>query len=174
MSGHFRIRTASPDDAAAMARLHGPAFPDAWPVQAFGSLLQREGVIALLGSGHDEQSPDGFILIQIAADEAEVLTFCVAKAARRRGLGRVLLMAACEAAKALNAARIFLEVGEDNLAARTLYEQSGFGAVGRRKAYYSHGPQSSDALVMRKSLETVALSPEGGMDYKGRTKAPGD
>jgi ribosomal-protein-alanine N-acetyltransferase len=159
MSGYFRIRTAGPDDAETMARLHGPAFPDAWPVQAFASLLQREGVIALLGGRQQGHDVDGFILIQIAVDEAEVLTFCVAETARRRGLGRLLLQAACEAAKSLNAVRIFLEVGEDNLAARALYEQSGFGTVGRRKAYYSHGANASDALVMRKPLQTTVLSP---------------
>ncbi len=159
MSGCFRIRTAGFDDAQIMARLHGPAFPDAWPVQAFASLLQREGVIALLGTRQRGNEVDGFILIQIAVDEAEVLTLCVAEAARRSGLGRLLLGAACEAATSLNAVKIFLEVGEDNHAARRLYEQGGFVSVGRRKAYYSRGANASDALVMRKLLETTMLSP---------------
>jgi len=37
------------------------------------------------------------------------------------------------------AARLFLEVAEDNFAARKLYAALGFGAVGRRAAYYERG-----------------------------------
>ena len=137
--------------AATLAALHGPAFPDAWPEPAFASLLERAEVMALLGTAGDAAA-QGFILVRSVAGEAEVLTFCVAEAARGRGLGRALLEGACEAVRQSGATEMFLEVGERNAAAITLYGQAGFLAVGRRGAYYHHGADASDAIVMRRDL----------------------
>jgi ribosomal-protein-alanine N-acetyltransferase len=55
-------------------------------------------------------------------------------------------------ARARGAAEIFLEVGEGNAPARALYQTNGFAAVGRRAAYYRHGPEAADAIVMRRAL----------------------
>ena len=148
----FRIWMASVEDAQLLADLHAPTFVDAWPEPAFKSMLQRPGVKALLGATGEFVAPQGFILIQIMVDEAEVLTFCVAQSARKRGVGRALLNAAIEFLQDEGVRQIFLEVNEGNLAARSLYETSGFSAVGRRSAYYSHGSEASDALVMKRLI----------------------
>lgn len=150
--GH-RIWEGSANDAALLARLHAPVFPDAWPEEAFRSVLAREHVFVLLGAGEGAGDAEGFILIQTTAGEAEILTFCIGAAARRRGLGGALLQAAFEAAAARGADEVFLEVGEANAAALALYHRAGFVAVGRRSAYYRHGEQATDALVMRKPLK---------------------
>jgi ribosomal-protein-alanine N-acetyltransferase len=48
---------------------------------------------------------------------------------------------------------IFLEVDEDNIPARRLYERAGFREVGRRKGYYQHeSGNSATALVLRRDL----------------------
>lgn len=148
----FRIWQGGANDAPTLAALHAPAFSDAWPEAAFASLLERVEVLVLLGARGDAASAEGFVLVRAVADEAEVLTFCVAAAARRSGLGTALLQAACEAARARGAAQMFLEVSESNAAALGLYRREGFGEVGRRAAYYHHGPDAADAIVMRKSL----------------------
>jgi ribosomal-protein-alanine N-acetyltransferase len=134
-----------------LAALHAPSFTDAWPEPAFASLLQREEVLVLIGA-LDDEAPQGFVLIQTVADEAEVLTVCVADAVRGRGLGRALLQAACDAARERGAMRMFLEVGARNEVALDLYRRAGFVEVGRRSAYYQHGADASDALVMRRDL----------------------
>lgn len=139
-------------DAATLARLHAPAFSDAWPEEAFRSLIERDGVVVLLASRSSERAADGFILVRTVAGESEVLTFCVAADAQRVGLGRALLSAACEAAREQGAREMFLEVGEQNAAALALYRDEGFVEVGRRAAYYHHGDGAADALVMRKAL----------------------
>ncbi len=153
MSERFRIWTGGRDDAALLAALHAPAFSDAWPEPAFASLLERDEVMVLLGA-IESGSPQGFILMRMVADEAEVLTFCVTEAVRRRGLGRALLDAACGAARARGAVQAFLEVGAKNDAALGLYREAGFAEVGRRAAYYHHGTDASDALVMRRILNS--------------------
>jgi ribosomal-protein-alanine N-acetyltransferase len=109
----------------------------------------------LLAARASAQAAEGFVLVRAVAGEAEILTFCVAKDARRCGLGTTLLDAACDAARKHGAAELFLEVGEDNAAARSLYQKNGFGVVGRRAAYYRHGPEAADAIVMRRLLEAT-------------------
>jgi ribosomal-protein-alanine N-acetyltransferase len=138
-------------DAELLARLHAVSLDDAWPVEAFASLLARDEVFVLLG-GRAAGAAEGFILMRAVAGEAEVLTFCVTPEARRHGLGRTLLEAAGEAARGRGALDLFLEVGEGNAPARALYQTSGFVTVGRRAAYYRHGPEAADAIVMRRSL----------------------
>jgi [ribosomal protein S18]-alanine N-acetyltransferase len=151
VSEALRIRRGDREDAALLAALHAPAFADAWPEPAFASLLERDEVIVFIAALNDGP-PQGFILVRTVSDEAEVLTFCVAESARRHGLGRVLLDTACDAARARGATHIFLEVGARNAAALSLYRRVGFAEVGRRAAYYHHGSDASDALVMRRIL----------------------
>jgi ribosomal-protein-alanine N-acetyltransferase len=152
MSERFNIWRGSATDAPTLAALHAPVFPDAWPEEAFRSILTREGVVVLIGSRMAGRDAEGFILIRVVAGEAEVLTFCVAADARRSGLGSALLATGYDIARDLGAQEIFLEVGEKNEPALALYRRDGFVAVGRRAAYYHHGDQSADALVMRRIL----------------------
>jgi len=147
-----RIWRGDASDAPLLAALHAPVFPDAWPAEAFRSVLARDPVFVLLGA-RGEGAAEGFIVIQALAGEAEVLTFCVTPTARRGGLGRALLRAAFDAAVARGAREMFLEVGEANASAFALYQGEGFLTVGRRAAYYRHGDQPADALVMRKVLK---------------------
>ena len=152
MTQAVKIIGGGAGDAAAMAALHASAFADAWPEAAFAALMAREGVFALLALRAADDVLRGFILIQLAADEAEVLTFCVSKETRQTGLGGALLTAACDLARAGGARAMFLEVGEANAAAIKLYEREGFAVVGRRPAYYRRDHGAGDALVMRKVL----------------------
>jgi ribosomal-protein-alanine N-acetyltransferase len=131
--------------------LHAAAFADAWPEPAFASLLERDEVVVLIGALADGPA-QGFILVRTVADEAEVLTFCVAQEARRKGLGLALLEAACRVARERGATHVFLEVGARNHAAIALYQGRGFSEVGRRAAYYHHGHDASDALVLRRII----------------------
>lgn len=155
MSAAFRIWQGGAGDAALLAALHAPAFSDAWPEPAFASLLTRDEVTVLLGTFANEPA-QGFILLRSVADEAEVLTFCVAERMRRHGLGRALLDRACHVARERGALHAFLEVGAMNVAALGLYRDAGFVEVGRRAAYYHHGADASDALVMRRILNQAS------------------
>ena len=150
MSASPRIWKGGPSDAALLATLHAASFADAWPEPAFTSLLERDEVMAFIGALAEE--PAGFVLVRAVADEAEVLTFCVAQEARRNGLGRGLLDAVFAAARERGVAHVFLEVGARNDPAICLYRGVGFSEVGRRTAYYQHGTGASDALVMRRAI----------------------
>lgn len=161
MRARYRLWQGDAEDADELAQIHAPIFPDAWPKDAFVSLLQRPEVFVLIGGRRDGEAADGFILVRAVADEGEILTLGVSENARRKGLGEALLRAACKEAYERGARHMFLEVGEKNEPALALYERSGFGVVGRRAAYYQHGPEAADAIVMRKTLDGAGLSGSG-------------
>jgi [ribosomal protein S18]-alanine N-acetyltransferase len=157
------VREAQPTDAPAMAAIHSVSFPasEAWGADAIALQLALPGTFGFL-------DPDGgMILCRVAGDEAEILTFAVQAAIRRRGIGKRLLREAMATAAARGAVRIFLEVSEGNQAARSLYKAAGFRAAGRRRVYYADG---TDALVM------MAPLPDGATPRtptRGRGSSPG-
>lgn len=134
------------DVAARLAAVHAEAFDAPWDAAAFGSLLGQAGV-------HLVEAPDGFILMRTVADEAEILTLAVRPGARRRGVGAELVARGAAEAAARGAARLFLEVADDNAAARALYARAGFGEAGRRPLYYARADGSRrDALLLALNL----------------------
>ena len=133
-------------DLPALAKLHGQSFVEAWDAQALAGLIAAPGAIGLIA-----EPAFGFILVRTVADEAEVLTICVANSARRSGVGAALLQAGAAKAAEMGAKTMFLEVVTDNDAGKALYTRHGFAEVGSRKAYY----QGKDALIMRAALPLV-------------------
>ena len=126
----------------ALAAIHAEAFETPWDAASLSALLASPGVFVVAEA-------DGFILIRVVADEAEILTLAVRPSARRGGLGARLVEAAVVRAAALGADRMFLEVAEDNAAARALYARAGFHEAGRRRGYYARADGSwEDALVL--------------------------
>lgn len=134
------------DQAERLAALHATAFDAPWTAAAFADLLDQPGVFAVEG-------PDGFILMRTVVDEAEILTLAVHPDARGSGQGTRLVLEGVAAAAARGAERAFLEVAEDNAAARAVYVRTGFVEAGRRAAYYSRPDGSrADALLLALNL----------------------
>ena len=77
-----------------------------------------------------------FVIGQLAADEAEILSIGVSPNWQRAGLGTGLFEGLTRAARRGDAKRIFLEVADDNAPALALYRKLGFVENGRRKRYY--------------------------------------
>ena len=84
-----------------------------------------------------------------AADQAEILTFGVAPACRRSGLGRALLVEAMAELRASGVKRLYLEVDQGNEPALELYRALGGVPVGKRPGYYEHG---ADAAIFSLAL----------------------
>lgn len=150
---------AGPAHAALLAALHQAAFADPgisgppWDEAAFASLLATPGSFAFVAQ--TAAGPAGLVLARRAADEAEILTIGILPARRQNGLGRRLLEAAAEAARAAGADRLFLEVAENNLPARALYLAAGFREAGRRRGYYRLAGGAVDALLLARPLAPV-------------------
>jgi ribosomal-protein-alanine N-acetyltransferase len=131
---------------ARLADLHAGAFSAPWDAAAFQTLLEQEGVFAI-------EEPGGFILIRSVVDEAEILTLAVDPAVRRQGLGTRLVHKGAASAAARGAARLFLEVADDNHPALALYARTGFAEAGRRRGYYARPDgRPRDALILALNL----------------------
>lgn len=134
---------------AAIARTAFEGRESAWDAEDFIALGGPPGAAMLVDDGF----ASALLIMQMVADDAEILNFGVVPAARRQGLGRALLMAAEAHARQQGIRRIFLEVAVDNIPAIALYADRGFAKVGRRRRYYLRPDGSrADALVMRKAL----------------------
>lgn len=127
-----------------MAAIHAACFttPRPWSTAEITALLADPLVFALT-------EPGGFLLGRAVAGEAELLTVAVDPTRRGKGIGKRLVAAFQNTARTRAAESAFLEVAEDNAAARALYAASGFVQAGRRRGYY-HTPDGrrQDALVL--------------------------
>jgi ribosomal protein S18 acetylase RimI-like enzyme len=145
------IRLADVADAPVFARLlhaFNAEFEELCPspeviaARAAPLIESGEATVLLAGDG-----PDGFAELRFrpslytGALDAYLEELYVVPDRRGRGLGRALLVAAMELARERGAARIDLNTSETDVAARALYESSGFtnregGADGPLMLYY--------------------------------------
>jgi ribosomal-protein-alanine N-acetyltransferase len=139
------IRQVGIAHADVLSVLHAGCFEKSWDGQAMVDILAMPGAFALICG--PEQCPQGFILFRLAAEEAEIISIGVTLKFRKTGQAGSLLKAAIARARKEGAARMFLEVAEDNAGACALYERCGFTICGTRKGYYGHGVSKIDALV---------------------------
>ena len=130
------IRRAGEDDAAAIARLLHDfnveyAEPTPEPAQIaerVGELMASGDTTVLLGGA----GPDGLALLRFRpsiwspALECYLAELYVVPERRGRGLGRALMTAAIEFARARGADYMDLNTAETDVAARALYESLGF------------------------------------------------
>ena len=142
------IREMTVADLMAVMAIEQTAFSMPWRESTFESLLHRTDA-DLLAAFADGRLV-GYAVCWTVVDQAELGNVAVDVEWRNRGVGRRLVEAALERARAREAEECFLEVRESNLVARRLYEELGFAAIGRRRRYYASPVE--DALVMRIEL----------------------
>ncbi len=134
------------NDATQLAAIHADAFSSPWDASEITDVLNGPGAFGLMIEA------TGFILCRVIVDEAEVLTLAVGRRHRRNAVATTLLNGAVGVAALAGARSIFLEVAEDNSAARALYLGIGFAEVGQRPAYYTRATGAVAARVMRRDL----------------------
>lgn len=149
------VRALHPDDGALATALHARCFDApgerAWTGEEFASLLSTPGCFGLLLIA--DGKPCGLAVVRIAADEAELLTVGVVPEARRRGGAGLLMTTLHEHCRRGGVRYIFLEVADDNPAARRLYEKHGYASVARRRDYFDRGSHGRIAAhVMRRDF----------------------
>jgi ribosomal-protein-alanine N-acetyltransferase len=144
-----------------MAEIHAAAFAgrgDVWSETEIAEILRSRTTAAVT------VADDGFALLQIVGPEAEILTLAVDTSVRGRGLGTILVQRAMARAVQDGVETVFLEVADDNAAARALYAAAGFTQIGRRPGYYARdGHLPADALVLTRACaaEKTGSAPEG-------------
>ena len=143
-------------EADTLAVIHGQAFAHTWSGEDFASLLAQRGTFALAVRREGmfgTRRTAGFVLVRVAADEAENLTIAVGRDSRGRGYGRMLMEEALRRLYRDRTATCFLEVNRSNTVAVRLYRSLGFVVAGERERYYSEATEGdTSALVMRLQL----------------------
>ena len=91
----------------------------------------------------------GFIVAEADRGSGHIITIDVIAAARRSGVGSLLLRAAEDRLRAAGCRSIELETAVDNVSALSFYKQHGYSVIRTFPRYYSNGV---DALVLEKDL----------------------
>jgi ribosomal-protein-alanine N-acetyltransferase len=124
--------------------------PEAWSRQAYlDELADTELRYYIVAEAVDHRLLGTAGLLTIG-ETAQILTVGVLPAARRNGVGRLLVRALIGEARRRRATEVLLEVREDNDAAQRLYAGEGFAVLGKRRGYYEQG--RVDAITMRHEL----------------------
>ncbi len=151
----YSLEDAHGEQARVISDLHERCFDQQWGTAEIANLLRQSGVICIVAkeTGKPQLEPHAFIMVRMAADEAEILSIGVDPAQRRNGLAIKLIE---EVNRRLHAERVkslFLEVDFANVPAVNLYQKLRFETVAERPAYYkTPGGDKSAALVMRLDL----------------------
>lgn len=143
LSGIMEVETACPEAPHWTAEHYAEALlmrPDA--------LLQRAIFVAVA-----DERVAGFIVVSLAADEAELESIALLPEFRRQGIASGLCRASMAWAHEECAQAMWLEVRASNLAAQALYRRLGFDARGTRPHYYSN--PAEDAVVMCAALRVA-------------------
>ena len=145
------FQKADASAAPLLSSIHAETFDTPWSTAEFAALLATPGAMATMALEQGE--PAGFVVTRTAADEAEILTVCTRPFAQRRGVAKALLDHQFTDLFFIGVSQVFIEVDTSNIAARALYDKTGFAAAGLRKLYYAHADGTrGDAIVMRRDL----------------------
>lgn len=151
------VRHAARGDLEGLVAIERVSFSDPWSVDSFAAALTMDRMRVLVAEEVGPQAKGdgvpallGYVLALVLGEEAEIANLAVAPAARRRGVGRLLLVRVLVDLEARGVGSVFLEVRDSNGAARRLYASQGFAAVGRRSGYYRR--PTEDALILKREI----------------------
>ncbi len=136
-------------DIPQVVSLEKQFFSRPWSEKSFRDALDSETTLYLAAKAGGQLT--GYCGFYISYECADLCNMAVAKAARRQGVGEMLLKTAFEILKQRGVMKIFLEVRESNIPAIRLYEKLHFQKNGMRKNYYSDPPE--DAVLMERNQE---------------------
>ena len=133
---------------AEIAALERECFSLPWSEASIRSELRNELSLWLVAV--EDGRMLGYVGSQTVLGESDMMNLAVRPDCRRRGIGKALVEALCEALRVEKAVSLTLEVRASNEAAKALYAALGFTSVGCRPRYYSR--PTEDAELFRKEL----------------------
>lgn len=172
----WQFREAGTADLDAIMALEERTFgTDAWSRSTMRQELRNAHCYYLIA--FEPEAPERLeayagLVAPRGAKEADIQTIAVAEHARRRGLGRMLVLTLVNEARKRGAVEVFLEVRADNPGAQSLYRSLGFEQLAVRRGYYQ--PDGVDAHVMRLEIpgrRTTFAAPAVGAERVDPTDA---
>lgn len=146
----FVIRDFQPKDFDTLWQMDQECFPPgiAYSKTDLAAFMRNRGAFTLIAVNADGGNIGGFIVAS-GAPIGHVITIDVAPAARRSGVGSLLLQAAEQRLREKGCGAVGLETAVDNLGALAFYKRHGYSVIRTWPRYYSNGV---DALVLKKLL----------------------
>jgi [ribosomal protein S18]-alanine N-acetyltransferase len=169
----FEIRDFQPADLTTLWQIDQECFPPgvsysraelklyldrrrAFGLVAVSTAKSKTPAIPALPRGPQTKSAEdlresiaGFIVTEVERGKGHVITIDVVAAARRHGVGSLLMSRAEQRLRSSGFPLVELETAVDNLSALSFYKRHGYAVVGTIPRYYSNGV---DALVRQKQL----------------------
>jgi ribosomal-protein-alanine N-acetyltransferase len=140
-----RISEMTLEDIPAVQAIERQIFLTPWPRNAYRREITQNRLATYLVLREAEEIV-GYAGLWKMHDEAHVTTVGVRPQDQGRGYGMALMIALIDAAYAVDARWMTLEVRASNGGAMALYEKLGFKVIGRRRGYYTD--DGEDAIVM--------------------------
>lgn len=146
----FVIRDFKAEDFETLWRIDQECFPPgiSYSRPELKAYIRHRGSFTLIASDTEKQNIGGF-LVAHGGPIGHIVTIDVIAAARRSGVGSLLLRSAEEKLQAAGSRAVGLETAVDNTSALAFYKRHGYSVIRTWPRYYSNGV---DALVLRKEL----------------------
>ena len=149
MRSTYPLRIMQEKDLLRVLAVDDVSYPFAWTLGIFKDCLRVNYACWVM---EFEGEIQGYFVIHKIVDEAHLLNICIHPDLQGNGLGKMLLDKALLVATEIKCSSMFLEVRPSNKAALAIYDQYGFGEIGRRNNYYPAEKGREDAIVMAKEL----------------------
>ncbi len=164
-TGTITIDRMTREDIDQVLAIEQASFTMPWSRNLFLSEFRNPTVSLMLVARSSDSGGRiiGYIVCWAVADELHILDLATEPSWRRKGIARMLVLAAIREGDAVGASRVFLEVRASNQAALLLYEGLGFTRSLIREGYYDMPVE--DAVVMSLERNAMALllnEPVGG------------
>lgn len=133
-------------DLSQVAEIEKRIFSIPWSKKAFQDSMESENTIYIVAK--EQEKVLGYAGMYVSFEEGNITNVAVDINARRRSIGRSLIVDILNKGKEKGVTDVFLEVRETNYAAISLYEKIGFQEAGIRKNFYEK--PTENAVVMWK------------------------
>lgn len=140
------VRPATLADAQEIAMLEHGCIECPWGEKQIAESIDSPDYTFLVAE-YDKDFA-GYAGIEWCLDEGNICNVAVSPKARRAGVASALVAELCNEAKKRGIVKLFLEVSENNVAAKSLYDKLGFVVLYKRPNYY----RDTAALVMIKEI----------------------
>jgi ribosomal-protein-alanine N-acetyltransferase len=114
---------------------------EAWSKRKIATFLQARDSVTFTARENDEIL--GFVIGLVNEYDGmkigHIVTVDVLPKHRRKGIGKTLLKSIEQEFRSAGVKVSYLEVSEDNIAARRLYRQAGYSEIEKLENYYSRG-----------------------------------
>lgn len=144
----FQFRKIAPQDIPHLVKIDQVSNRPPWTKKMFERELELPFSFGLICQFQEEPIAFGILWLVNGTETAQIVQLAVAPNYRGKGIGKELLKGLIDFSQKHACKKIELELREDNIPAKKLYEKLGFKIVGERKNFYD----DCDGVLMECSL----------------------